>query len=124
MKIIDYDDTSRFLTTSELRVSAEHNLTDARTKHQLYWSAAKIEQSEAQVDRLAQALANMDLHVRVQQGISAATWTAVCDPCGKTSVEVERYGSLTRDEALEAIEHAPDCVYVWAIEHVAALEDK
>lgn len=91
----------RFLTTTELRVSAQHNLTDARTQHQLYWAAEKIEQSEETVDRLARALARTD-PVNV---VGSSDWW--CDEC---SVHFS-----DRNDRRNDFPHADDCLYVWAV---------
>ena len=42
-----------------LRASARHNLTDSRTKHQLYWAAEMIESLRFERDRYRQALAKI-----------------------------------------------------------------
>ena len=45
--------SDRYLTVLELRASADHNLTDSRTKSQLYWAADRIEQLEAELRLVA-----------------------------------------------------------------------
>jgi len=39
----------RWLNVAELRVSAEHNLTDSRTRAQLFWAADRIAELEATI---------------------------------------------------------------------------
>lgn len=44
---------SEYLNVEELRVSADHNLTDSRTKAQLHWAANLIEELEGFVQWFA-----------------------------------------------------------------------
>ena len=52
--------TTDYFTPAELRVSARHNLTDARTQAQLHWAAARIETLETELERTRQAWVNGD----------------------------------------------------------------
>lgn len=51
------DTDDRWLNVAELRVSAEHNLTDSRTRAQLFWAADRIEQSDRTIAELREAIA-------------------------------------------------------------------
>ncbi len=46
-------DESPWHSTPELRASAEHNLTDSRTKMQLYWAATEIERLKGWLERIS-----------------------------------------------------------------------
>ena len=67
-----------------------------------------LDEALAQVDRLGQALAN--LNPLTYDSIEGA-WGWLCENCG----EFDPITPGTKDD--EPFRHAPDCIYVWAVEH-------
>ena len=69
-----------------------------------------LDEALAQVDRLAQALANSDPHADATEDWEMEIWSC----CG---VEAHIFHDFDMAEI-----HAPDCIYVWAVEHAAKAE--
>ena len=64
---------------------------------------AQRDEYRAQVDRLARALV-------IHEPWPDADWDRWCRTCDHTHLDI--------------LNHAKDCAYVWAVEHVAELEDQ
>ena len=79
-----------------------------------------VQTLEALVDRLARALAADRMTVHTWEHKSRC-W-AMCESCRATLAEQNELGADTEAKAKRALEHRPDCVYIEAVEHVAALE--
>ena len=84
--------------------------------------AVKWMEAEEKVDRLARALAADRMTVHTWKHKSRC-W-AMCESCRATLAEQNELGADTEAKAKRALEHRPDCVYIEAIEQVAALEDQ
>ena len=74
----------------------------------------ELRESQALVDRLARALAAIPPSLMPTQGEAVPGWRLAC-----CNVRAHPQAHLRDPRA-----HAFDCVYVWSVDHVIALEDK
>ena len=85
------------------------------SRRQLIFSqrnAQKIRELEAQVDRLTRALANIQPSLRLTEVEPGAGWRFMCcDVRAHPQCDLKQHRN-----------HAKDCVYVWAVEHNAAMK--
>ena len=81
--------------------------------------AVKWMEAEEKVDRLARALASVKPS---KERLDLETTQVICHACGEITKIATRKVGWGYGIPGHWIGHAPDCVYIEAVEHVAALE--